>query len=468
MASAKRGPSDPAAPPGPRRRRPPTIDLKATEVAADPVEHVDPARENRPTAAEPAAQPAPGTEPLPGPKPTPARAQAAWADFAAMRAAMARTAVELNGWMRDRTSWPLLGAGLAGAAVALGAVVLVWGLGTAPVPVPAPARDEAALNRLAALETQVRELGSRPMPVGLDQRVISDLAGRLGAAEQKAAAQEQRLGRIEAAPPPPQPGIDPALINRIAALEAAVRAFPDMSKRIDEAALAAREARTRADAAVDATRAPPVQPAPAAIPRGELDALAGRIAALEHAAKVMEDRLAQAAPGTGADRPVRLAFAAIALRGAVERGEPFGRELAAVKALAPDAAFAALEPFAATGVPGAATLARELAQLSNPMLAAVSGVPRDGSLIDRLQHNAEKLVRIRPINAAPGDDPAAILARAEAKAPRDLAGALAEVKRLPEAARAPAQGWMSRAEQQVAAVTAARGLAEAAVAVLAR
>ncbi len=503
MASAKRGPSDPAVPPGTRRRRPPTIDLQATEIASEPAERIDPVQENQ-AAAEPAVRPAPApAEPAPGPNAARPEPPPAGLSLAGLRDTAGRSLSDLRAWMQDKVSWPLVGAGLAGAAIALALVLPMWGLG-------GPARDDVALGKLAALEAQVRELGSRPVPAGADQRVISDLAGRLGAAEQAIRQQgelasrltaaeqavrqssesaaragtaeqarmsglEQRLGKVEtaAAAPAPQPSIDPALINRIAALETAVRAFPDISKRIDEAALAARDARTRADSAVEAGRTLPAQPAAAEIPRGELDALAGRIAALERAAKTMEDRLAQAAPGAGADRPVRLAFAAIALRGAVERGEPFGRELAAVQALAPGTALAPLEPFAPSGVPGAAELARELSQLGSAMLnAAPAHAPRAGGFMDRLQANAERLVRVRPINAAPGEDAAAIpaiLARAETKAGRrDLAGALAELNRLPEPVRAPAAVWIGKAEQQVAAVTAARRFAEAAVDALAK
>ena len=500
MASAKRGPSDPAVPTGTRRRRPPTIDLQATEIASEPVQRVDPVKENH-AAAEPAAGPAPA-EPAAAPGAARPEPPPAGLDLAGLRDTAGRTLSDLRAWMQDKVSWPLVGAGLAGAALAFALVLPMWGLG-------GPARDDVALGKLAALEAQVRELGSRPVPAGADQRVISDLAGRLGAAEQairqhgelagrltaaeqavrqssesaaragaaeqaRMSALEQRLGKVEtaAAAPPPQPSVDPALINRIAALETAVRAFPDISKRIDEAALAARDARTRADSAVEAGRTMPAPPAAAEIPRGELDALAGRIAALERAAKTMEDRLAQAAPGAGADRPVRLAFAAIALRGAVERGEPFGRELAAVKALSPNAALAPLEPFAPSGMPGAAALARELSQLGPAMLHAASGAPREGGFMDRLQANAERLVRVRPIHEAPGEDPAAIpaiLARAETKAGRrDLAGALAELNRLPEAVRAPAQAWIGKAEQQVAAVTAARRFADGAVDALAK
>ena len=161
-------------------------------------------------------------------------------------------------------------------------------------------------------------------------------------------------------------------------------------------------------------------------PRPNSQALAARVTALEQAAKALEGKVAVTA---GADRAGRLAFVAVALRGAVERGEPFAQELAAAKPLVPDAAvLGALEPFAASGVPRTPALARELSQLAAPVLNAAGGAPRGEGFLDRVQQNAERLVRIRPISETPGDDAATIVARAEAKASRgDLAGAASEL-----------------------------------------
>jgi len=51
--------------------------------------------------------------------------------------------------------------------------------------------------------------------------------------------------------------------------------------------------------------------------------------------------------------------------------------------------------------------------------------------------------------------------RAEAKASHgDIAGALSELSQLPDAVRAPAQAWIRKAEAQVAALAAARKLAD--------
>ena len=199
---------------------------------------------------------------------------------------------------------------------------------------------------------------------------------------------------------------DPALTARVTALEAALR------QGVDAASASARDAKSRADAAFELAQKAPAQ-APTVAP-AELQALAARVTALEQAAKALEGRVAVTA---GADRAGRLAFVAVALRGAVERGEPFVQELAAAKPLVPDAAaLAPLEPFAATGVPRTAALARELSQLAAPVLNAAGSAPRGEGFLDRVQQNAERLVRIRPISETPGDDAATIVARAEAKA----------------------------------------------------
>ncbi len=264
---------------------------------------------------------------------------------------------------------------------------------------------------------------------------------------------------------PSQP--DQALTGRVAALEAAVRPLAELGQRIDAASAAARDAKSRADAAFEAAQKNSAVPAAQAADHKEIEALAARVAALEQAAKAAEEQIARAAVSAGADRAGRLAFVAVALRSAVERGEPFAQELAAAKPLVPDAAaLSALEPFAATGVPRAATLARELSQLTAPMLSAAGNAPRDGGFIDRLQQNAERLVRIRPINEAPGDD-LGDHGGARRRRRRRTAisrGALAELSRLPAPVRAPAQGWIKKAEAQVAALAAARALAENAVA----
>ena len=138
------------------------------------------------------------------------------------------------------------------------------------------------------------------------------------------------------------------------------------------------------------------------------------------------------------------------------------------KAAAPDPkALAALEPFAESGVPSADALARELTALMPALAKAVGTAPRDGGILDRLKANAERLVRIRPIDEAAGDDPVAIL-----RAHRDAGRAGQHRRRARRARQAagrrarPAKDWIARAEARNAAVEASRRFAADALAAL--
>jgi hypothetical protein len=167
---------------------------------------------------------------------------------------------------------------------------------------------------------------------------------------------------------------------------------------------------------------------------------------------------------------VRTAVIGAALAAVVERGDPFADELAAARALVPEAgALAPLEGFAATGVPGADALARELTDLAPALLQAAAAAPPEGGILEKLQANAQRLVRIRPIEEVPGDDSAAVIARVEIKAARgDVAGALMELGNLPATVRAPAQAWISKAQARAAALAASRAFAADTLAALAK
>ena len=162
------------------------------------------------------------------------------------------------------------------------------------------------------------------------------------------------------------------------------------------------------------------------VQHSDLDALAGRIAALEDNVKALSDNVAHR-PASADDRAARAAVAAEALRAVVERGAPYQAELAAVKSFGADQnAMTALEPFAADGLPSAAELAHELSQLTPALLQASGAAAKDGSFIQRLERSAKSLVRVTPIDAPPSNEPSAIIARLNADAERaDIADAVA-------------------------------------------
>jgi hypothetical protein len=404
----------PGGPEGAPKRRPPTIDLKATEVSG---------------------------EPAGGSGSAPPR----W------RAALA--------WLPADFPWPLVAASAGGAALTV-AVLAFAGVFSS--------RDEGVValdTRLARVEQQLRDLAAKPVPVAGAAKAVDDLAGRLA-----------RLETIVATPKAPI--ADPALANRIATLEGDLKALGErvgvLGRRNDEIASAAGEARTRADAAAAAVAAlksemkklpPPVAPA---VKPAEIEALNARIAALERAAKAMEAQLAGRAGGDGADRSLRLVVVASTLNAAVERGAPFVAELAAARAAARDPKLLApLEPFAKSGVPSATTLARELTALLPAVAKAAGTTSREGSILDRLKASAEKVVRIRPIDEAAGDDPAAVVRRIEMRAEQgNLNGAMAEIAKLPEAARALTKAWVAKAEARNAALEASRRFAASALAAI--
>jgi hypothetical protein len=316
-------------------------------------------------------------------------------------------------------------------------------------------------TRLARVEQQIRDLANRPPPATTDPRVIEDLVSRLTRLEAAVANQ------------PRPPNLDQALLNRLASLEGSLKAIEErvglVARRTDDTDTIARDARARADAAAAAV-ADLARKVAALGPgeRREVEAQASRLGGVEQSIKAIQAELEKRAASGAPDRTARLAVASAALNAAVERGDAFAAELAAAKTLAADAkALAPLDAFVATGVPSVAMLARELLALMPALAPAASGASRDAGFLDRLQANAEKLVRIRPLDAAPGDDPAAALARIEFKANQaDLAGALAELAKLPEAARAPAQGWIAKAEARTAAVALSRRFAADAFAAL--
>ena len=155
------------------------------------------------------------------------------------------------------------------------------------------------------------------------------------------------------------------------------------------------------------------------------------------------------------------------LRDAVARGEPYAPQLAAMRALGADAKLLApLEPFAVTGVPSEAVLSRELYALL-PALRDAGDATAPAGFVERLQANANKLVRVRPVEGPAGDDAPAALARLEVDVARhDLTAAQADIAKLPAKSRALADTWSKRADARKTALAVAAAIAADAARVL--
>jgi hypothetical protein len=389
------------------RRRPPTIDLTATEVDAE-----------KPTAAQ---------EPVAADTPSDGSSGQQTGESASVR---------------PRSSVKTAVAGIAAGVIVIAAIGAgLWFGGYLP-PGLLPASPSAQPPNTAA---------------------IADISARLNKIEGAIATRQQPV-------PPPQP--DSGLASRLAAAEATTKSLSDslaaLTRRTDDAAAAAQNALAQAKSASTAADAAK-SAAQTSVARGDLDALAARIAALESTIKTLADDLKHET-ATADDRAARLAVVAEALRATVERGAPYQAELAAAKSLGADqSATAPLEPFAAAGLPAAKAIAHELASLTPALQQAAVPAASNSSFLDRLENNAQRLVRITPVDAPRGDDPASVVTRINVDAAHaDIAAALADIAKLPDAAKPLAAAWVEKAQARNAAIAASRKLAADALAALSK
>jgi hypothetical protein len=184
----------------------------------------------------------------------------------------------------------------------------------------------------------------------------------------------------------------------------------------------------------------------------------------------INERIAGLERATPADDvPLRRVVAASLLDGSVRQGEPYAAALAAAKSLAENAdALKPLEGFAASGVPSAAVLSRELLTLVPKLSPAQENATSGSGIVDRLQAGAAKLVRIERTDGV-GNDRGAVVARVTAAALRnDVPEARRELNTLAPADRAAAQAWLEKADARAAALGASRQFATEAMAALAK
>ena len=406
-----------------RKRAAPTIDLTATEVAgaeaakpdSAPAQEPPPEAPRQETKAEAAPPEPPSESDVPPVEPHP--------QPSALRSYLLPMA-----------------AGLAGAIIG-GAVV--WGL------LPA-----ASHNGAQTLQKQIDELKNRPAPAP-DSQALDALRESVRKLE----------GDITKLPPG-----DATVAARLGVADNAMKslgvALAALNTRSDQIAARADKAQQNAAAAEKAVAdlrdsvQHAAQQASAAVDSGHLDALQKRVAALEESVKSAREQIENV---PAADRAARLALSAASLRDAVESGAPYQAELAQAKALgADDKDLAALQGFAASGLPGKQALTQELRALL-PAVSDAAGAPAaPAGFLERLQANAGKIVRVSPVGVPQGDVPADVLARLEvAAAHADLDAALTDLAKLPEAARAPAQSLIAKIKARQQAVAAARHFAAA-------
>jgi hypothetical protein len=267
----------------------------------------------------------------------------------------------------------------------------------------------------------------------------------------RVASLESKIGK-PAAP-------DPAVTGRIDALEKSLAAL-----RGELGSLRAQSEKLAS--ALNDAKATPRESAGTV----DLSAINERIAQIERATRAQSAEIAQEGAKPTDDVPLRRIVAGALLDVLVRVGDPYPAALTAAKSLAdnPDA-LKPLDGFAASGVPNANALSRELLTLVPKLSPPAPESATSGTgLVDRLQAGAAKLVRIERTDAV-GNDRGAVVARVTAAALRnDLAEARRELNALSPADRAAAQAWLDKADARDAALATSRKFAADAMAALAK
>lgn len=315
---------------------------------------------------------------------------------------------------------PFLVAAITGAATAALVIAVAWAVGR-----PAETAQPVAEINAGAIEA----LSSR----------LAELEGR--------------------ASKPAAP--DPALASRLDALEKSLAGL-----RTDIAGARAQSGKLATDieaikSAPAASVASPVSP--------DLTAIEGRLSEVERAVRTESERSAQAASQPADDIALRRLVVASMLNLSVRQGEPFAEALKAAKALASDPQMLKpLEDFAGSGVPNPAILCRELLTLVPKLEPPAESATAGSGIVEHLKAGAAKLVRIERTDTV-GTDRGAIVSRVTAAALRnDVAEARRELTSLNPADRAPAQGWLDKAGERDAALSASHRFAAEAMAALAK
>ncbi len=188
--------------------------------------------------------------------------------------------------------------------------------------------------------------------------------------------------------------------------------------------------------------------------KGKLDETAGKMDKVEAQMASVANRLQQTETKVNAPRDdvdVARAIASAGLKAAIDRGGPFQVELQTLASVAPnDEAVAALQAFAAKGVPSRSDLIKRYPDAADQMLAVLNKPVAGQSLSDRLFKSAFSVIKVRPVGNVEGTSPEAIIARIGDKLQGgDLPGALKEWDALPDNLKAAGQDYRAALEARV-------------------
>lgn len=270
--------------------------------------------------------------------------------------------------------------------------------------------------------------------------------------ESRLAKIETRVSNAGSAPA----ALDPAVIARIDAMEKSLTALRDDIKSRGE----------KTEAAIGELKSAPRETSAAP----DLAPLEERLAKIERATIALTGEIAAPPKPTPEDLRLRRIASATMLDATVRQGEPYSVALAAAKSSANNAStLKALDEFAATGIPSANSLSRELAALLPKLMTKTEPAPvASGNILDRLQSSAANLVRIERTDAMPSAIASTLKRASDAAQRDDVATASRELKSLPVAERAPVQAWLDKVDARDAALAASRQFATDAIAALSK
>ena len=289
------------------------------------------------------------------------------------------------------------------------------------------------------------------VPQGWPLAEVSGLSAEVKAQADKIAGLEAKLGELAKAP---APKVDPAVFQRLSALEAMVGTLPapaEVTGRLDavEKQLASLATLPMGTGTVDGAALAQMQAEIAALQTGGT----GLDAKLAEAESKLDSIKAEA------QAVVTQAAARAALhqlQAALDSGAPYGSALADL----PGAAIPeVLTAHAEAGLPSLQGLRAAFPEAARAALDASLQAATGDSWTDRMGTFLRGQTGVRSLNPREGADPDAVLSRAEAAVGAgDLAKALTELAGLPDAGKAAMAEWLAQVQQRQDAAAAVQAL----------
>ncbi|MGD9502883.1 MAG: mitofilin family membrane protein [Methyloceanibacter sp.] len=355
-----------------------------------------------------------------------------------------------------------LAAGLAGGLIGVAAADLASnGRG--------PGEEGGQPPAVTALEQRIAKLESAPPP-SPDTQAVAALESRVAALEDGEKADAAKLSQLSdraaeldtALKSLAKTAAEGGSVADAAAISQAVEEAENrLSAKIDDALAKGKAADAAAveglakevaelQAKLKALTEAQLAAGDANVSQPELAALIERLGKLEALLPELAGTIDKEAAGA---KSAALAIAFANLRAAVSDGRSYPAELDTIVALAPALNdLGVLPAYAERGIPTVSKLSRAFAAAREEAVAA-SAPPTDGSVVGSLMASAESLVKIRRIDEAPTDEGAeAALSRAEkALANDDLAVAVKEVEKLQGKPREAFASWLGEARARLSA-----------------